>query len=595
VDDITWVVTGKTVEEVATKLQRRARETLDWAMRNGVQIESDKTEAILFSRGRKESAKAKRITMRVGDNQVKFNTEATRWLGVYLDSHLTFKRHKEIWTAKARAAQRRLHRLCGKDGVKPGAAAKIQVACVQSIALYGMEAWTIDGEARSTSQLTPFQRIINEQARRTTGMLPSTPEGALMASSGLTPASTLVGRRKGRFWARLQGAPLSQDRNNYPKPWFDMRKYTAQFLGNVPIETTKADVDHVDEILGTIVIKDADKAQHDAEYYAQLGDSTYFTDGSRQEGGQAGAACIRVVDKHANRVERILRPLGMGKEAFDAELIAILLALQDADSRMNKGILMGQVRIFSDSLSALQRIKTIGHGSGQRLVEQIHDWEKRILCEDVEIFYHWVPAHEGVWGNEIADKAAKEAAGIADRHVFPHHRYRSLANTARVISEGSTKARKRFISKRQGKKFEWNGRLRMNPTLKNENKKDASVFWQFACGHALTGEYLKCKIRKTEDDTCWHCESGQQMTRTHLFERCTAFKEERKQLWRDIGQARKDESVAKGRRRAKLITTGKLFAHEKYTKAVLGFLRATRIGRTGRPPDDEGQAGDESE
>jgi pyridoxal/pyridoxine/pyridoxamine kinase len=59
VDDVTRIETGRTAREVATKLERRANDTLRWAERDAVQIEADKTEAIFFSRRRKQNAEAK--------------------------------------------------------------------------------------------------------------------------------------------------------------------------------------------------------------------------------------------------------------------------------------------------------------------------------------------------------------------------------------------------------------------------------------------------------------------------------------------------------------------------------------------------------
>jgi hypothetical protein len=267
VDDVTWIETGKTANEVTAKLQQRAQDTLLWAKRNAVEIEADKTEAIFFSKGRRENANAKQLSIRVGNQSIKFNTEATRWLGVYLDSHLTFKRHREIWTAKARAAQRRVQRICGRNGVSPGAAAKIQTACVQSIALYGVEAWTVFEYSNTTIRNT--QRIINEQARRATGMLKSTPEGALMAAANMTPAEVVIKRRMLRFGARLAGAPVITNEENYPQPWRSLREEKLERFGSLRKEEIRADIQNT-VTLGKLIIEDADKTKENAKKCAQL-------------------------------------------------------------------------------------------------------------------------------------------------------------------------------------------------------------------------------------------------------------------------------------------------------------------------------------
>src|SRR5262249_51830188 len=117
------------------------------------------------------------------------------------------------------------------------------------------------------------------------------------------------------------------------------------------------------------------------------------------------------------------------------------------------------------------------------------------------------------------------------------HRYRSLANVVRNISGDVARPRKQSIKKRRGKKFKRSGKKPMNSEIRNEPKRDAHLFWQFACGHAITGDYLKHKVEKADNDTCWLCGSGQPHPRTCFFERCAAFKEERKKLREDIHKA----------------------------------------------------------
>jgi len=265
--------------------------------------------------------------------------------------------------------------------------------------------------------------------------------------------------------------------------------------------------------------------------------------------------------------------------------MGIQLALQSAVNRHNDNILKGDlpIAIFSDSQTALQRIRQLGDGPGQCIVQNIHRLEQSLAERGTEIRYHWVPGHKGVPGNEAADQAAKQAADDHTTNRSQH--YATLAHLNRQISERFANARKRFISEHINRKFVYNGRRKMNPALRKERKPEASVFWQMSCAHALTGSHLKT-MRKTNDDSCWHCGSGQQMTRTHLFERCTAFKEQRKQLWKDVGKAKNDKALAEGKRPPRRVCVGRLFAQEEYTEAVMGFLRATKIGRTGRPPDE---------
>jgi ribonuclease HI len=133
-----------------------------------------------------------------------------------------------------------------------------------------------------------------------------------------------------------------------------------------------------------------------------------FTDGSRLKSGCCGSS---VAWKAHNDVWHNQRfHLGNAKGIFDAELYAIAEALQTARDQQIRTNGRKEVRIYSDCLAALQRIQDNGRGSRQWLVRMIAEREKFLLQGGYSVEYHWVPSHEGIRGNEEADKAAKEAA-----------------------------------------------------------------------------------------------------------------------------------------------------------------------------------------
>ena len=72
VDDVTWVVEGTDVDDVAEELERCAAASLEWAGDNAARFEESKTEAILFSKRRKHKRCRRKI--RVGaSHRVRFN------------------------------------------------------------------------------------------------------------------------------------------------------------------------------------------------------------------------------------------------------------------------------------------------------------------------------------------------------------------------------------------------------------------------------------------------------------------------------------------------------------------------------------------
>ena len=63
--------------------------------------------------------------------------------------------------------------------------------------------------------------------------------------------------------------------------------------------------------------------------------------------------------------------------------------------------------IYSDSRSALQAIQKLD--STNSLVQEITSLIKILTDQQTIVLFCWIPSHVGIVGNELADKAAKEA------------------------------------------------------------------------------------------------------------------------------------------------------------------------------------------
>ena len=91
-DDVGWAVEGTDLDDVISKLERCSAASLRWASNNAVSFETPKAEAIHFSRrGRHRQCQR---GARAGDQTVCFAREATRWLGIWLDSALTLAENR---------------------------------------------------------------------------------------------------------------------------------------------------------------------------------------------------------------------------------------------------------------------------------------------------------------------------------------------------------------------------------------------------------------------------------------------------------------------------------------------------------------------
>jgi len=166
-DDISWWAEGKTDKEVAAKLEKASEVLMTWGIENGVIFDHSKSEAVLFSQKRNVPAGTIRVG---GGREIPFNTEATRWLGIWLDSHLTLREHQGMMMKKGRKALARLKRLAGQMGLTSGNCRKVMTACVQSIAMYGTELWWKgEGKPRMSNGVGELQKLVNQEARAVTG------------------------------------------------------------------------------------------------------------------------------------------------------------------------------------------------------------------------------------------------------------------------------------------------------------------------------------------------------------------------------------------------------------------------------------------
>ncbi|RKK62648.1 hypothetical protein BFJ69_g16993 [Fusarium oxysporum] len=112
-------------------------EMVRWGAANGVSFDPKKTEVMHFSCSKFRTAP----TVRHGD--VEKHPETTlRWLGIWLDSRLSFWIHVEKWTAKAKVVAYHLQGLTNMIyGPLPSAVRSAVRACVEPVLLHGSEAW----------------------------------------------------------------------------------------------------------------------------------------------------------------------------------------------------------------------------------------------------------------------------------------------------------------------------------------------------------------------------------------------------------------------------------------------------------------------
>ena len=150
------------------------------------------------------------------------------------------------------------------------------------------------------------------------------------------------------------------------------------------------------------------------------GRMTFWVDASVSSRGVSGTAVAFRANSRAVGAKWIVRAYTVLE--FDrlgtvhAEALAIMHALRIALAKAinNDGTSAkpSDVVIFSDSVSALQKIEDFTYESqrwGKPLLSRIAFLANELTKIDVKLQLHWVPAHKGVPGNYLVDVLAKRA------------------------------------------------------------------------------------------------------------------------------------------------------------------------------------------
>lgn len=613
-DDCGFLVEAENVPGVVEKLQEVGCHAINWGTSNLLQFDHGKTEAVVFTKKRKLRAQIRNSNIQIGGHLIKFNNEATRWLGFWLDSALNFRYHKEVCIQKARRAEARLRSIVSKKGLSPGLVRRIQIAAVQAVALYGAELWWRNQKTWEQE----YQKLVNRQSRTVTGMFRDAPTGVLVKEAGLQPAKSLLNNRQRRYAQKLLALPNDntlrsilpetlRDGDAHVQPgeqepsnwdWISARnmKNLGQRLANSLVEGTDLDtsfgIEYTERLPDLpfpgkiVVLLDPIEAKKKAlDHHDSTSELSFWSDGSRLENRRTGTGIVWKTEDGHWHTRKIY--LGKNKEIFDAELYGIDQALNLAlragrprarpSSQVTRQRLsnLRKVYVWLDSRSAINRIKNLAAGPGQWLARRIYDNTRTLLEYGINVEICWIPGHAKIEGNERADRAAKEAAENG-QHCL--ERFASLSYISGLITERKWKEsriwfikehrRREAISRDTYKLTHTNQSL--DPIVARSSKPLSSRYYQLKSNHAFTGAYLY-RINKVENNRCMECSEGSQQTVSHLMLNCRKWRRERDVMW---SQMRRDgSSLRKGRIKVK-----ELFGDKKATRAILQFLKDTDIG-----------------
>jgi hypothetical protein len=156
--------------------------------------------------------------------------------------------------------------------------------------------------------------------------------------------------------------------------------------------------------------------------------------------------------------------------------------------------------IFSDSTSAISRVKHNTPGPGQSRATKVIRHIKRLKAQRKTGSIDWVQGHNNDPGNDSADELAGQAAEL------PHPTLAnpvSIAWMRKTVSEQYTASAN--IEPREKGKHTISPLPSKESALDKEPNWEASVASQLGTNHWLSGVYLE-RIRKRTHASCWFCD-----------------------------------------------------------------------------------------
>ncbi|KAJ5318355.1 zinc knuckle domain protein [Penicillium atrosanguineum] len=546
---------GDSERETTKKLRMACRKADQWARTHASVFDPKKYALVHFVNTRE--IEPQYTPLSIQGYTVPATRTAERYLGYWLDPGLEFHHHREKAVAKAGVSLQALRSLTGSTwGGSLSAMRRIYQAMVIPQMLFGVSAWyqpmlISKTKARTISQ--PFASIQKRAACLISGAFRTTAAEALNTELYLPPMAIHMDRLVKKTALRLRTGPafavpptMLRRRPNDERDWAGWTPMEAQVwktggcLTAPPgtltrhWESRKAFVQAPWQAPPEVIIEDREVAvkRHDQILAIDWRErpAILYTDGSGIEGRIGAAAIVDLEDQHAHSQ--------MGDEntstVYAAELRAIEMALalvlestEPWAEQANNGLV-----IFADSQAALKALGRPRMPSGQVYLAGCLELIRQLADKGIWTELRWIPAHQGVIGNEIVDQQAKEAAQKPDGPLKPDNRYIYLAAAAkrRIRNEAKLEWERTWAKETTSRPTR---RLIETPTKKTLEywsglrKATASILMQLRTGRISLGAYLS-RINRRESARCG-CDLGNQ-TVVHVLLECPLHQDERDRM-----------------------------------------------------------------
>ena len=218
-------------------------------------------------------------------------------------------------------------------------------------------------------------------------------------------------------------------------------------------------------------------------------------------------------------------PCGNVCSNYSAEIKGMITAVKHVTILFEKGeVPPKDLVVFTDSLSALEALeaKMDKNNDIQLLAKCIDTLHKKF---STNIKLQWIPGHSGVYGNEKADKLAKEGAGKEQENIPVDQ------NTIKIMLKNNSKEEwnERWAKGTTGRvMYQEMSKPSRNDPINYLDRADQCLIFRLRTGHIQLNAHLN-RTNPTHEPHCRNC-SHPYETVSHVLFECPRLLDERKRL-----------------------------------------------------------------